>query len=264
MSRKDMLRYVFMLHVTMILANILLITLSPVPRGILGLLLMGVCCFMMYREGEGMGERACSMKSSISHMDRPADKAAQDNAYNPKAALKGVVVCAIVPLVISLMYFAAYGLSIKTEGGIYGQDMVGSEDEEGESLEELLMQATVSMTEDGEIALNTENLPEIEPMTTLDKVVFGLRVTTTVLAIPYWSAVAIWQSQYVLLTALGVVLLVVYPFVWPFMMYLGYLQGPKLWVHTEEAMAKGRRRAKARSRIFRKNNRGPREQKPLI
>jgi hypothetical protein len=76
--------------------------------------------------------------------------------------------------------------------------------------------------------------------------------------------VAIWQSQYVLLTVLSVILLVVYPFVWPFMMYLGYLQGPKLWVHTEEAMAKGRRRAKARSRIFRKNNRGPREQKPLI
>ena len=47
------------------LANILLITLSPVPRGILGLLLMGVCCFMMYREGEGMGERACSMNSFL-------------------------------------------------------------------------------------------------------------------------------------------------------------------------------------------------------
>jgi hypothetical protein len=42
----------------------------------------------------------------------------------------------------------------------------------------------------------------------------------------------------------------------------GYLQGPKLWKKTEEAMAKGKRRAKARSRIVKKNK--PRVQKPQI
>ena len=59
-----------------------------------------------------------------------------------------------------------------------------------------------------------------------------------------------------------VLVLMVSPFVIPTFTFMGYLQGPRLWENTEKAMARGKRRAKAKSRIVKKNK--PREQKPQI
>ena len=53
------------------------------------------------------------------------------------------------------------------------------------------------------------------------------------------------------------------PFILPLFQFWGYMQGPKLWKKTEQAMADGRRRAKARSRIVKKNKL-PRTMKPEI
>lgn len=81
--------------------------------------------------------------------------------------------------------------------------------------------------------------------------------------IPYWPIVAYWHETYVALTADVVVVLMAGPFLLPVCQYIGYLQGPKLWAKTEKAMADGRRRAKARSRIIKKNKK-PRTRGPEI
>ena len=57
--------------------------------------------------------------------------------------------------------------------------------------------------------------------------------------------------------------LMISPFILPLFQFWGYMQGPKLWKKTEQAMADGRRRAKARSRIVKKNKL-PRTMKPEI
>lgn len=88
------------------------------------------------------------------------------------------------------------------------------------------------------------------------------RIVAMLMALPYWPLVA-WKYQtFTVLEWPIVVLLMVSPFVVPTFTYLGYLQGPKLWKKTEEAMVQGKRRAKAKSRIVKKSK--PREQKPQI
>ena len=88
------------------------------------------------------------------------------------------------------------------------------------------------------------------------------RAIAWILNLPFWPAVA-WK--YEVFTSLDwpiVLVLMVGPFVVPAFTCFGYLQGPELWKKTEEAMAKGKRRAKARSRIVKKNKQ--RVQKPQI
>ena len=60
-----------------------------------------------------------------------------------------------------------------------------------------------------------------------------------------------------------ILVLMVGPFVIPTCQFLGYLQGPKMWEKTEQAMAEGKRRAKARSRIARKKKL-PKSMRPEI
>ena len=306
MAKKDMLKYVILLHVTMIMANILLITLQPMARGIVGILLMIACCLLMYNEGAGIGERACSISTSIQNTDKPVDRSIKNEGYSRSRTLRNVLICGMVPFAISVVYICMYFVTLNTQGFIYGQDTLELQEEaqqaefevvlpdNGAALEEALEKqeaeaaekaaeaaeaageaaeeeaaaevdplelATVYLDENGEVVLDPGQ--EIEPLSTLDSIVFALRVITCILGLPFWSAVAMLQSQYVLLTPLSVCVLLIYPFIWPFCMYLGYLRGPGLWKATEEAMAKGKRRAKARSRIVKKNK-APKEQKPMI
>ena len=88
------------------------------------------------------------------------------------------------------------------------------------------------------------------------------RVIAWILSLPFWPAIA-WKYEVITMLEWPIVLvLMISPFVIPTVTFLGYLQGPKLWKKTEEAMAQGKRRAKARSRIVKKNK--TREQKPQI
>ena len=88
------------------------------------------------------------------------------------------------------------------------------------------------------------------------------RVVSWVVTMPYWPVIAMFHETYVALTPDIVIVLMASPFLLPLCHYFGYLCGPKLWQNTEKAMADGRRRAKARSRIVKKK--APRIQKPEI
>lgn len=89
------------------------------------------------------------------------------------------------------------------------------------------------------------------------------RLVSWAITIPYWPIIAAWHETYQYLTPDIVAVLMLSPFVLPTVHFLGYMQGPKLWKKTEQAMVNGRRRAKARSRIVKKNKL-PRSMKPEI
>lgn len=290
MGKKEMVKYVLLLHVTMILVGFILFSMGTTAWAILGTLVLLGCCVLMFREGCAMGERACALKASLDHTDKAVDSGTAREAYKPSTPRKAILTCAIVPLIISLVYLGVYFTALNTQGHVYGQ----------EGLEEALEQMETPETEgdiadpEASAAPETTVAPEgtldpeaslapdagvagdeaqedagitfgewAESMSSLDMATLILRLVTFVLALPFWPVLAFWQSQYVTLSAASITLLVVYPFVWPSILYLGYLQGPKLWKHTEEAMVKGKRRAKARSRIVKKNK-NPRAQKPMI
>lgn len=88
------------------------------------------------------------------------------------------------------------------------------------------------------------------------------RIAAWLMSLPFWPAIAWKYEVFTTLEWPIVLVLMVSPFVIPSFTFLGYLQGPKLWQKTEEAMAKGKRRAKAKSRIVKKNK--TRVQKPQI
>ena len=83
-----------------------------------------------------------------------------------------------------------------------------------------------------------------------------------VLALPFWPLVAHWFETYDSLAPALVAVFLISPFVLPLCMFAGYMQGPKLWQKSERAMAQGRRRAKARSRVVKK--RAPKVRGPEI
>lgn len=87
------------------------------------------------------------------------------------------------------------------------------------------------------------------------------RLASFVMVIPYWPIVSHWHPVFDVLTWDIVAVLMLSPFLLPVCQYIGYRQGPVLWAKTEKAMADGKRRAKARSRIGRKKKtpkmRGP-------
>lgn len=88
------------------------------------------------------------------------------------------------------------------------------------------------------------------------------RVLAWLLSLPYWPIVMHWHEDFVRLTPAIAAMLLISPFVLPLSTFLGYLRGPKLWQHTEDAMKQGRRRAKARARVGKKLV--PKNQKPEI
>lgn len=97
-------------------------------------------------------------------------------------------------------------------------------------------------------------------MAELPVVVF--RVLTWLMDIPYWPIIMHWHADFVTLTPAIAAMLLISPFVLPAATALGYLQGPRLWARTEDAMKQGRRRAKARSRVGKKL--ASKQQKPEI
>ena len=90
------------------------------------------------------------------------------------------------------------------------------------------------------------------------------RLASFVVVIPYWPVVSYWHDVYNILTWDIVAVLMISPFILPACQLFGYRQGPALWARTEKAMADGKRRAKARSRINHKKKKAPRTQRPEI
>jgi len=88
------------------------------------------------------------------------------------------------------------------------------------------------------------------------------RVVALFLAMPFWPVVGYWFESMDQMHPAIIALLMISPFVLPLCMFAGYMQGPKLWQKSERAMAQGRRRAKARSRVGQK--RVPKPPKPEI
>lgn len=88
------------------------------------------------------------------------------------------------------------------------------------------------------------------------------RVLAWLLSLPYWPFIMHWHQDFVTVTPAIAAMLLVSPFILPAATALGYLQGPRLWAKTEDAMKQGRRRAKARARVGKKL--APRQQKPEI
>ena len=88
------------------------------------------------------------------------------------------------------------------------------------------------------------------------------RLLSFVVSIPYWSVVSFWHETYNVLSWDIAAVLMIGPFLLPIAQLIGYKQGPALWAKTEKAMADGKRRAKARSRIVKKKT--PRGQRPEI
>lgn len=101
------------------------------------------------------------------------------------------------------------------------------------------------------------SLLKIEPM------ILPTRLVSWVLAVPFWPVVLHWYDSFDRLTGVVAAVLMISPFVLPLCCFAGYLQGPKLWAKSEQAMKEGRRRARAKSRVVRKK-RVPRSQRPEI
>ena len=89
------------------------------------------------------------------------------------------------------------------------------------------------------------------------------RLASFVVVIPYWPLLSHWHAVYNVLTWDIVLLLMVSPFLLPAIQFAGYTKGPMMWAKTEKAMADGKRRAKARSRIVKKKKL-PKSQRPEI
>ena len=97
----------------------------------------------------------------------------------------------------------------------------------------------------------------------VEAMILPTRLISWVLATPFWPLVLAWNPMFDRLTPTAAAVLMVSPFVIPLATYIGYMQGPKLWAKSEKAMADGKRRAKAKSRVVRKK-RTPKAQKPEI
>ena len=90
-----------------------------------------------------------------------------------------------------------------------------------------------------------------------------MRLVSWVLALPFWPAMLPFSQTFDRLTAPVAAVLMISPFVLPLCCFAGYMQGPRLWAKSEKAMAEGRRRAKAKSRVGGKK-RAPKAQRPEI
>ena len=95
-----------------------------------------------------------------------------------------------------------------------------------------------------------------------DAMILPSRVAAWILSMTWWCIILHWQPVFDHLTPMSVAVMMITPFLLPACHLAGYLQGPKLWAHTETAMAQGRRRAKARSRVIKKKK--PRAAKPEV
>ena len=106
------------------------------------------------------------------------------------------------------------------------------------------------------LSLARMRIPSLAAPTTL------ARVAAWLLSLPYWPIIMHRHASFVQLTPDIGAMLLLSPFVLPLCTFAGYMQGPRLWARSEEAMKQGRRRAKARARIGKKL--APKVQKPEI
>ncbi len=90
-----------------------------------------------------------------------------------------------------------------------------------------------------------------------------MRLVSWVLALPFWPAMLPFSQTFDRLTGPVAAVLMISPFVLPLCTFAGYMQGPRLWAKSEKAMAEGKRRAKAKSRVGRKKS-APKAQRPEI
>lgn len=86
----------------------------------------------------------------------------------------------------------------------------------------------------------------------IDALALPLRLVSWVTASPFWPLVLPWYQTFDRLTGVLAAVLMISPFVLPLCTFAGYMQGPRLWAKSEKAMAEGKRRAKAKSRIARR------------
>jgi len=93
--------------------------------------------------------------------------------------------------------------------------------------------------------------------------VMPLRLVSWALAAPFWPCMLPFSQTFDRLTGWVAAVLMISPFILPLSTFAGYMQGPKLWARSEKAMAEGKRRAKAKSRVARQK-RVPRSQRPEI
>lgn len=185
---------------------------------VLGLVILLGGCFLAFRQGQGYGHEACSVRHSVERMQADPAKASQIDAkmykqmYSVSAGIKAVFAGAIIGYVVNSVYIIIMLLT-ETEGGV----------------------------------------------------VWGARLASMIVSMPYWPVLHHWHETFTGLAPDMVIMLMTGPFLVPLCQFAGYLQGPKLWEHTEKAMVDGKRRAKARSRIVRKKKNGtPRSQRPEI
>lgn len=101
------------------------------------------------------------------------------------------------------------------------------------------------------------SLLNIEPL------VLPTRLISWVVAMPFWPMVLPWYQTFDRLTGVVAAVLMISPFMLPLCTFAGYMQGPRLWAKSEKAMAEGKRRAKAKSRVARKKP-APKPQRPEI
>ena len=78
------------------------------------------------------------------------------------------------------------------------------------------------------------------------------RVAAWIVSLPFWPTVMVWNESFIDVTPSIAAMVLISPFVLPLCTFAGYMQGPKLWARSEQAMKEGRRRAKARARVGRK------------
>ena len=90
------------------------------------------------------------------------------------------------------------------------------------------------------------------------------RIIAWMISLPYWLILNTKHTVFNSLSTDIIIMLMAGPFVIPLAQFLGYLMGPKLWQRTERAMAQGKRRAKARSRVMKKKQPQKRQKGPEI
>lgn len=209
---------VFTLKIAMIFLALMVLSFGNSLVFILvGLVILLGGCFMAFRQGQGYGHEACSVKNSAEHILADPDKARHldpkmyKQMYSVSAGVKAVFAGGIIGYVINSVYIIIT-LLVKTETGV----------------------------------------------------VWGARLASMLVSLPYWPVIHHWHDTFTGLAPDMVIMLMAGPFLVPLCQFAGYLQGPKLWARTEKAMAEGKRRAKARSRIVRKKKGAPRSQRPEI
>ena len=220
-----------LIMVLLVIINFMFISMPPVLWMALGILILCGAIYLSFRQGGAMGHEACGVSKMIeraTNAQSPThgqmDARTYKQAYSVSTGIKGLFASALIPYVINAAYLAVMLIYIN-KPEVFG----------------------------AESAVSADAIPAV---------VFVTRFLSWLVTLPFWPLLSHWHPSYNVVTADVIALMMLSPFVLPTASFLGYLQGPKLWEKTEKAMAQGKRRAKAKSRVIKK--RQPRVQKPEI